>query len=310
MILVQDCTIADASAIGLVFVSSWTKGHRTIDPATWRPSRHVVIRGNTIERTAHNGLIVRACVNPLIERNLFRSCAIEGSGNACFCFDCDGAVFQFNEACGTKYNPGDSDASGFDSDWNCRGKIFQYNYSHDNDYGFILLCCLGGGFNDGTIVRYNISQNDGGNLIRVSGTVTHSQIYNNTLYAKRDMANPRAAGDPPRLVYFKSWKGWADQTVFFNNVFYNDCPRAVYEFGESRNDRFDHNLFFGGHPASEPADLAKLDRRSSFGAPRKRSEQAGRPPFRLTRWRRIHRLSGRAWHSLASNCCSILPASG
>lgn len=257
-VLIQGCTIRDVSAVGLVFVSSWTRGHRTNDANTWRPSRRVVIRGNTFERTARNGLIVRACTDPLIEHNLFKACAIEGSGNACFAFDCDGALFQYNEATGTKFNPGDVDAAGFDSDWNCRGSIFQYNYSHDNDYGFILLCCNGRGFNDGTVVRYNISQNDGGNLIRISGTVTHSQIYNNTLYAGKNMPNPHSPGDPPRLLYFKSWNGWSNGTVFSNNIFYNDCPGAVYDFGQSRDNRFDHNLFFGFHPPSEPADPGKL----------------------------------------------------
>lgn len=144
-IRIEDCRVIDVSAIGIVLASSWRKGHRDYDPATWFPSRDVVIRNNTIERTTRNGLIVIGCVAPLIERNRFFHCAIEGSGNACFAFDCDDAVFQFNEAAYTKYNPGDHDAAGFDSDWNCRRTVFQYNYSHDNDYGFILLCSMGSG---------------------------------------------------------------------------------------------------------------------------------------------------------------------
>lgn len=250
---VENCHIADVSAIGLVFSSTWTRGHRTNDPATWLPSRQVVIRGNTFERTARNGLIVRAAVSPLIEHNLFKACALEGSGNACFAFDCDHALFQYNESCFTKFNHGDVDAAGFDSDWNCRGSIFQYNYSHDNDYGFILLCCNGHGFNDGTIVRDNVSQNDNGTLIRISGTVTHSQIYRNTLYARADMTNPRDPGSPPHILYFKSWGGWSDDTLFRDNVLYDDCPKADYDFGKSRNNRFSHNIIFGAHPPSEPA---------------------------------------------------------
>jgi hypothetical protein len=250
-IRIERCTVRQVSAIGIVFFSTWNKGHRRDDPATWLASTHVVLRGNTIERTAHNGLIIRVCADPLIEHNLFRECAIEGSGNACFAFDCDRALFQYNEACGTKYNPGDSDASGFDSDWNCRDTVIQYNFSHDNDYGFVLLCCLGGGFNDGTIVRGNVSLNDGGNLIRVSGTVTQAKIYGNTLYARPGMTNPKP-GDPPRIVYFKTWKGWSDGVDIFGNTIVNSSPTAVYELGQSQHTVFRGNHELGLHPATEP----------------------------------------------------------
>jgi hypothetical protein len=251
---VEDCTIERVSAVGVLFTSSWSSGHRNNNAATWFPSRHVVIRGNVIARTARNGLIVRCSASPLVERNLFRECANEGSGNASFAFDCDDAVFQYNEATGTVYNPNDADASGFDSDYDCRRTIIQYNYSHDNDYGFVLLCCNGRvGFNDGTIIRGNLSINDRGNLVRVSGTVTNARIYNNYLYAKADMANPRP-GEPPAIVLFKSWGGWSDHIDFSDNVIVNACPGAGYDLGKGTNTTFRHNFYLGLHPASQPAD--------------------------------------------------------
>jgi hypothetical protein len=266
-LLVENCRFVDAGAVGLTMFSTWTAGHRTNDPATWFPSRSVVIRGNTFERIARNGLVVRACVAPLIERNLFRECGLLGSGNASFAFHCDDALFQFNEACLTKYNPGDADAAGFDSDYNCRRTVFQFNYSHDNDYGFILLCCNGaGGFNEGTIVRYNISQNDGGNVIRLAGPVKGSKIYNNTIYVGSGMQNPRP-GEPLRIVYHKSWGGWSDDTAFFNNIIVNLSARAAYDPGQSTDNRYDHNLFFGTHPGTEPDDAHKLTADPRFAQP-------------------------------------------
>jgi hypothetical protein len=194
-----------------------------------------------------------------VERNVFRECALGGSGNACFAFHCDDALFQYNEASHTKYNAGDTDASGYDSDYYCRRTVFQYNYSHDNDYGFMLLCNRGPlGFNEGTIVRYNVSQNDGGNVFRISGSVTGARIYNNTIYVGPKTTNPRA-GDPPRIIYYKSWNaGWSHNIAFHNNLLVNHSPTAVYELGESTANRFSHNLFFGLHPTTEPADLHKL----------------------------------------------------
>ena len=263
-LLVEGCEIRDVGPMGLVMLSTWMTGHRDNDPKTWFPSRGVVIRGNTFERVARNGLLVRGCVAPLIERNFFRECGLLGSGNAMFVFHCDDALIQYNESCETRYNPGDSDAAGFDADYNCRRSVFQFNYSHDNDYGAFLLCCLGGqrshGFNEGVIVRYNISQNDGGNIVRISGPVTHALVHNNTFYVKPDTVNLRDPASPPRILYFKSWQGWSDGIRWVNNIFYNDSPHAVYEFGESRNNRFEHNLFFGIHPAGEPRDANKITR--------------------------------------------------
>jgi hypothetical protein len=261
-LLVEGCEIRDTGPMGMVMLSSWMAGHRENDPKTWFPSRRVVVRGNRFERIARNGLLVRGCGSPLIEENFFRECGLLGSGNAMFVFHCDDALIQFNESCFTRYNPGDSDASGFDADYNCRRSVFQYNYSHDNEYGAFLLCALGSprsrGFNDGVIVRYNISQNDSGNLVRVSGVVKNALIHNNTFYARPEMHNPREPAAPPRIIYHKSWQGWSDGVRWVNNIFYNECAEAVYEFGESASNVFEHNLFFGLHPDSEPADVHKI----------------------------------------------------
>ena len=258
---VEDCRFRDIGPMGLVMLSTWMTGHRENDPATWFPSHGVVIRGCAFERIARNGLLVRGSVAPLIEYNQFRECGLLGSGNAMFVFHCDDALVQFNEACLTRYNPGDSDASGFDSDYNCRRSTFQYNYSHDNEFGFILICAQGGakvrGFNEGTVVRHNISQNDGGNIFRFSGVTAGTRIYNNTIYTAAAMTNPRD-DQPPRLVYHKTWGGWSDDSVFFNNIIVNASPRVVYEFGESKGNHYERNFFGGIHPTTEPADARKL----------------------------------------------------
>lgn len=266
-VLVERCHIHDVSYVGFANVSSWARGHRDNDPAAWFPSRNVVIRDNLFERTARDGVIVRAAVGPLIERNRFLSCALEGNGVGCFAFNCDGAVFQFNEAAYTRYNPGDVDAMGFDSDWNCRDTVIQYNYSHHNDRGFILLCNDGSvGFNERTIVRYNLSYADGGNIITFSGPVTGARVYNNTILVVPEMKAP-VAGDPVRIVYHKTWHGWSSDVVFANNVIANGSAAAIYTFGESTGNRYAHNLFVGIHPPSEPADVAPLAGDQGFVPP-------------------------------------------
>ena len=83
---------------------------------------------------------------------------------------------------------GTNHGEGYDSDFNCRGSVFQYNLSHDNDGGFMLICDLGSVHmpinigNIGTVVRYNVSINDGLHCFSISGPSQHTLIYNNVIY--------------------------------------------------------------------------------------------------------------------------------
>jgi len=111
----------------------------------------------------------------------------------------DNTIIQYNEVYGTK---GQHDAEGFDSDWNSRNTLIQYNYSHDNEGGFLLICNEGSqpadisAGNTGTIVRYNISQNDHHRGIKFSGPVKNTLIYNNTIYVgkRREFRSDSAHG--------------------------------------------------------------------------------------------------------------------
>jgi len=81
-----------------------------------------------------------------------------------------------------------------------------------------MLVCDNGGEqmpdnigNIGTIIRYNLSVNDGDHTFHISGPVTNTHIYNNTIYI-----GPNAAD---QLVVSDSWGGLQNGTVFTNNVF-------------------------------------------------------------------------------------------
>jgi hypothetical protein len=179
----------------------------------------------------------------------------------------DNTIVQFNEAYGTR---GERDGEGFDSDWNSRNTIIQYNYSHDNDGGFLLICNEGGDGNEnigntGTIVRYNISQNDHHRGINIAGPVNDSQIYNNTIYVGKN--------EKVDLLLYSDWGGWSSDTYVYNNIFYVDgagqfsyaVDRAkdgehstVPGFGKSTKNVLDYNTYYGNvkAPSDEHASTA------------------------------------------------------
>jgi hypothetical protein len=207
---------------------------------------NVVIRGNTIISSGGDAMIVLGCIKALVEYNVADSCCARCTGcNAgIWPFASDSTVFQFNEACRTVGNSCDRD--GFDSDWKCRGTLFQYNYSHDNGGGFMLICSPGHAapeytsnpascYNTGTVIRYNISQNDLTYVIDPKGEgTTETKIYNNVIYVGSNIR--------PNIVNDGYWGGFSGPTYFWNNIFYVLSSSA--SFGGNTNYHFDHNCYY------------------------------------------------------------------
>jgi hypothetical protein len=209
-------------------------------------STRVIIRGNVLEDIGGDAIKLWGTDGGLIERNTVRGARMRCDDYAAgiWPFDCDDTLIQFNEVSGVR---GTKDGQGFDSDYRCRRSIFQYNYSHDNEGGFMLICSPGNSYNEGTIIRYNLSQNDGINSARVfhiSG-VKDTLIHNNTIYVGTNQSLP--------FVIFNEWAGGnAENTRFVNNLIYVD-GRVTYDLGKSRGTVFENNLFYGNH-ANPPSD--------------------------------------------------------
>lgn len=244
-LLIEGCHIHDVDRTGVSNVSYYNK--RTIDSTiNWTPSLHYVIRNNTFEKTGANALIFRVAKKPLVEYNVFDHCAIKESGNAFFNFNTDDAILQYNESRFTKYNINDHDAGGIDSDFRTKNTILQYNYIHDNDFGPLITGgqFKSGGFNDSTIVRYNIFKNDGiardpsdGKInwtFKVSGNATNTYVHNN-LFLLSDKQQDRA------IIYHKNWGAYPDKTTYFNNIIINNGVNNYYEFTKSTNNYLTHN---------------------------------------------------------------------
>lgn len=265
----EGCYIHDVDRTGWSNTSVWsnrslhsTWGQKLANGKfhNWYPSLNVVFRNNRFEKAGANALIVRVAKSPLVEYCVFTHNGLKGSGNASFPFNCDDALFQYNEASHTFYNTAanswnhkpDVDAGGFDSDWNCKNTVIQYNYSHHNGHGGILICCDGGSktsFNDGTVIRYNIFESNNHHIVRNSGTTTNTSIYNNVFFAGVE-------NDSVQLLYHKSWGGFPNKTTYKNNIFYSLGNGNFFEFGQSTNNEFVANTFYG-NIKNEPDDLEK-----------------------------------------------------
>lgn len=213
-------------------------------------STGLVIRNNFVEDIGGDGIVAKTSKEPLVEYNIAKETSARSNkpNAAIWTWYVDDAVIQYNESYNTVRLPNNADANGFDSDFNSNRNIFQYNYSHDNGGGFILIINVGGSYNDSTIVRYNISQNDKKNVVELSGDLTNAQFYNNTFYLD--------SLSSAKLLRVNNYFGIPKSASFKNNIFYN-LGSGGYDIPKVENLDFDSNIFYGMN-APVPTEVADI----------------------------------------------------
>ena len=269
-VLIENNHIYAVDNIGIYLYSESIPNPRS---ERWAELHHtgVVVKGNRLEDIGKNAMCIRSSLAPVIAHNTITGAAARLHGNAIYVFATKDARIEFNEVSGTQYHG--NEGAAYDSDYSSEGTIIQYNYSHDNGGGLANICANPAsktGFNDGTIIRYNVSRNEGERVIAFDGPATNTQIYNNTIYVPK--------GTHPHILEFDLFgkePGYADRTWYTNNIVMNE-GNGVYLPGEATNSFFDHNCFFGNHPANEPDDAAKVRDEPLF-----ESMTAGAGGFRL-----------------------------
>lgn len=218
-------------------------------------STNVIIRNNKVKDIDSDGILAFGCDGALIEYNVADGCGsyreddqFNGSV-AIWCTRGRNCIIQHNEAFNTKALPGNNDGTGFDIDMDAVNCIVQYNYSHDNEGGFMLL--VDASNSSGSIVRYNISQNDKTRIFMFAGGVTPgTQIYNNTIYL--------GEGSTTKIIDH-TWDDGGDINAswsFKNNIIYN-LGSGDYKI-PGIGAVIEGNLYYGNHPENEPFDPYKL----------------------------------------------------
>mgnify|MGYP000026063110 CR=1 FL=1 len=202
---IQNNIVKDVGGLGIATQSP----HAFIKVATHYPFLEVKITGNIVGPTGRNNMIIRVSDDAIVEHNRLIDSSIYGTGHSAFNFNTVNCMIQYNEAYGNSGPIGQKDRGGFDADYNCKDTKIQYNYSHDNNWGFAIMKKA---INENVVIRYNISEND-----RVSvyfygfegdRGMNRANVYNNTHYIKKGID----------VTVFRDRTPF--NTNFRNNIFY------------------------------------------------------------------------------------------
>jgi len=235
-ITVQNCHIARSSVTGI----------RTLGTAT-----NVVFDNNLLEYIYGDGIIMAGAEGgcKITHNTVYKACMNTSNYNyaGIWTVKSKNTLVASNEVYGLTgggVNDGMAfDADGYDANSPTNGDIFEYNYSHDNNGGFMLFM-----YNSQNItVRYNVSVNDIGTtgkkkifLFNGSSDRNH-QIYNNVFYIK----------NPNGTIFYGAPYG-----TYSNNIFYvaPTATNLVLAKNESSpsiplttQTRFNNNNFYPGN---------------------------------------------------------------
>ena len=247
-------------------------------------STGVEIRNNYVKDAGGDAITTMYCDRPIIEYNVSDGVARQinptdysetGAGRvaaAIWPWKCKDAIFQYNEAFDTCLN---QDGQAWDADYG-DGTIYQYNYSHNNGGGSVMIC---GAQAINTIFRYNISENDLSGVLNIPGN-PNAEVYNNVFYIKEGVPfiRPNMAGGVAtvknNIIYnsgAKKEEAWTRQNskvTYSNNLYYNyenlpiDDIAAITEDPKFVNGGNGPTVYTGKTPSSDEKithDLSAFD---------------------------------------------------
>ncbi len=249
-LLIENCLIKDCARNGMIWSGYFERQN-------WLPNTEVVVRGNLIEGVPGDGIVPIGCDGCLIEYNVMRNCPdilpADQAAAGIWPWSCDNTVIQFNEVSGHK---APWDAQGFDCDYNCRNTLMQYNYSHDNYGGMMLICDSGKERNysignQGSTVRYNISIGDGirpkatrdgmfSPAMHLCGKLENTLVERNIIHQ-----NIKESTDIDHtMICSNSWDGYPSGTTYRENIFYSAEPSKI-DITQSTGCIFENNWYLG-----------------------------------------------------------------
>ncbi|MDR2039875.1 MAG: hypothetical protein LBQ60_18290 [Bacteroidales bacterium] len=223
---------------GICVSSYWQRRLREKDyPYSWmdemgeyQANLNIVIRGNDLESIGGDGIVPQVAFKASIEYNKVNGAASRSKefNAALWAWNSDSVLIRYNEVWNTRST---RDGMAFDCDAYSIGHTYQYNFSHDNEGGFLLLHgsskVVPDAENIGHLIRNNISMNDRNILLQFHGSGhTHSIIENNLFYNTVSKVHPLTVDGYPRDIRVQ------------NNIFY------LTDMGEWKGEEFFLNFYF------------------------------------------------------------------
>ncbi len=250
-VLIDGCSVRNTNRWGIAvgYTALWGKftGMEISDEDIAKyGSTNVVVQNNYVKDAGGDSITMMYCDKPLVQYNVSDGAARQMNSvdyapqgetqrfaAGIWPWKCKDAVFQYNEAFDTKNTNNDNgDGQAWDADWS-DGTIYQYNYSHNNEGG-CLMVCLNQAYR--TTFRYNISQNDLRSVLDTFGN-PDAHIYNNVFYVADNVPIYRGRSDGSatlenNIFYYtgetaktEDWTLGKDNKTYHNNLYYNYANR-------------------------------------------------------------------------------------
>ncbi|MFM9371295.1 right-handed parallel beta-helix repeat-containing protein [Streptomyces sp. Da 82-17] len=189
---IEDSTVRHVDRTGIGTSSTW--GRRPEHPGgpgtSWEAITGLTVRGNDVRDVGGDGIVVQNARGALVEHNYVDGFNMRSAGyNAgVWAWNSDDVLYQYNEVTG---GHGTRDSMAFDFDGGNNRNVYRYNYSHDNEGGFLLVCNGAGMTTHGNRFHDNVSVNDRNTTAPyavvsvVCNPTTDTRIYRNTIVTDR-----------------------------------------------------------------------------------------------------------------------------
>ncbi|NBE52431.1 right-handed parallel beta-helix repeat-containing protein [Streptomyces boluensis] len=189
---IEDSTVRHVDRTGIGTSSTW--GRRPEHPegpgTSWEAITGLTVRRNEVRDVGGDGIVVQNAKKALVERNYVDGFNMRSAGyNAgVWAWNSDDVLYQYNEVTG---GHGTRDSMAFDFDGGNNRNVYRYNYSHDNEGGFLLVCNGAGMKTDGNRFHDNLSVNDRNTtdpyavISVVCNPSTDTRVYRNTVVTDR-----------------------------------------------------------------------------------------------------------------------------
>ncbi|MEX0325029.1 MAG: hypothetical protein AB3N33_02955 [Puniceicoccaceae bacterium] len=244
--IVEDCLFSNIDGRAVQFHDrNQSLSDSRIRGRSYYPSIGFVFQNNTGINIHRNMLQLQGTKDAVIQYNYMSG---TNEGSAFWPFDTDGTLVQFNDFRHLRNEKADSYICHFD--YNCIDTLMQYNFGYDVDGGLVEIIVLSdfSFFQEDAVARYNIGvdvgfrnkANSAG--IMLSGRVTRSKVYNNTIVTTNRQSSYKA-------IAINNWGGeWPDNNAIHNNLFLaTGNPSTFDDIGRmtQAGNVLSHNLYHG-----------------------------------------------------------------